>query len=181
MTFGSVEEILDMAGRMRDRLHRHVVGLSEAQESYRAASGEWTIAEIVEHLANVQEGMGKVTSKLLNEAESAGAHASSDGKIGPVSALFVTERVDEKFQAPEHVRPHGGVKVTDSLARLNAHYERLMGMRPRIEAADIGAVTFPHPAFGTLTGYQWLALMGIHQGRHIAQIERIKAADGYPR
>ena len=71
MTFGSVEEILDMTGRMRDRLHRHVVGLSEAQESYRAASGEWTIAEIVEHLANVQEGMGKVTSKLLNEAESA--------------------------------------------------------------------------------------------------------------
>jgi hypothetical protein len=33
----------------------------------RAVSG--TIAEIVEHLANVQEGMGKVTSKLLNEAK----------------------------------------------------------------------------------------------------------------
>ena len=181
MTFGSVDEILDMVGRMHDRLHQHVVGLSEAQENFRPASGEWTIAEIVEHLANVQEGMGKVTSKLLNEAETAGAQASSDGKIGPVSALFVTDRAGEKFQAPERVRPHGDVRVADSLTRLKGNYERLLGMRPRIEAADIGAVGFPHPAFGTLTGYQWLALMGIHEGRHIAQIERIKAADGYPR
>ena len=181
MTFSSVDEILDMVERMRDRLHNQVSSLTEAQESYRTTDGEWTIAEIVEHLANVQEGIGKVTSKLLNEAEAAGARPSTDGRIGLVSASFVTERAGEKFQAPEHLRPRGDVKVTDSLTRLKTQYERLAAMRQRIETTNIGVVSFPHPAFGALSGYQWLALMGIHQGRHIEQIERIKAADGYPR
>lgn len=180
MDFESVGQIFDMVEKTRQRLKHHVEGISEEQQSFRPGSDAWTIAEIVEHLANVQEGMGKIASKLAKEAEALAAPASAGGKIAPVSMAFIRERSAERFQAPENVRPHGTVAVADSLIRLQQNYDRLLAMRPRIEAWDLAACTFPHPAFGELSGYQWLGLLGFHETRHTNQIERIKASAGYP-
>ena len=33
---------------------------------------------------------------------------------------------------------------------------------------------YPHPTFGPLNLYQWLAFVGIHQSRHRRQIEAAK-------
>jgi hypothetical protein len=34
-------------------------------------------------------------------------------------------------------------------------------------------VSWPHPRFGPLTGYQWIAFSGAHEARHAAQIREI--------
>jgi hypothetical protein len=71
------------------------------------------------------------------------------------------------------VRPRGGVAVADSLARLRESRAAFEALRPRIERADLSAATYPHPSFGPLNLYQWLAFVGIHEERHLNQIERL--------
>ena len=180
LTYESVTQILDMVGRVHERLFSKVEGLSESQQTYRPEEGSWTIAEIMEHLANVHEGMGKVTSKLIKEAEASESSARSDGTIGPVSMEFLRELADQKFHAPENVRPAGGVRIEDSVEKLKSNYTRLLSLKPKIEALDLSGPTFPHAAFGPLNGYQWLALIGLHESKHLEQIKAIQASPGFP-
>jgi hypothetical protein len=37
-------------------------------------------------------------------------------------------------------------------------------------------VSAPHPAVGSLNGYQWFLFLAAHEGRHTAQIREIMAA-----
>jgi hypothetical protein len=50
---------------------------------------------------------------------------------------------------------------------------RLAELRPLFDSVDCSGHTFPHPAFGDLTAHDWLALLGGHETRHIAQIGRV--------
>jgi hypothetical protein len=46
-------------------------------------------------------------------------------------------------------------------------------LREAVTAADglaLGGVSWPHPRFGPLTAYHWIALCGAHEARHAAQI-----------
>lgn len=176
MVLQSIGEILQTIEAAHARLLDVVGDVSDAQAEVRPSEDSWTIAEIVEHLANVQEGMGKVTSIILKKVEGEGAKAEASDRIRPLDFDALSERLAQKFQAPENVRPKGGVSVEASLARIANDYERISGMRERLEAADLSAASFPHPAIGPIDGYHWLALIGLHEERHIAQIKRIKEA-----
>jgi hypothetical protein len=176
MTYDSIAGILQMIDQTRGRLHAVVADVSDEQADLRPSEDQWTIAEIVEHLANVQEGMGKVTSIILKKAEGDGARAAIP--IVPVDFGALEDRLAFKFQAPENVRPKGGVKITDSLARMQNDYERIVSLQPRLEAADLSFIKFPHPAIGPLDGYHWLTLIGLHEERHIRQIMQLKKVLG---
>lgn len=180
MSFRTIAEALEIIGARHADLRREVGELAAQQLNFRPRADSWTIGEIVEHLSIVQEGMGKIASKLVREAEAAGARWHPEVLIEGVDVDFVSDRRTGRLDAPENVRPRGGVAIAESLSKLERDFQRLEEMRPRIESVDLSNVTFPHPAFGALSGYQWLALLGIHEGRHIEQIREIKSSEGYP-
>jgi hypothetical protein len=84
------------------------------------------------------------------------------------------------FQAPERVRPKGGVCVEDSLTKLRVTLAGFAEIQSRLEAVDLSEQAFPHPALGPFNAYQWMVLLGEHEDRHRGQIERLKATDGFP-
>lgn len=176
MSFNSVGEILEMIGRAHDALREAVADLDDAKAGYRASPDNWTIAEILEHLATVQEGMSKISYLLLKQAD--GTAAKPD--VWPLDLSMIEKGLGTNFQAPENVRPKGGVGIGESLEKLGRDYERLCDMQARLEAVDLNAATFPHPAFGPLGGYHWLVLLGFHEQKHTRQIERIKREEGFP-
>jgi hypothetical protein len=45
-----------------------------------------------------------------------------------------------------------------------------------VEATDLNATGYPHPAFGPLNLYEWLAFIGIHEARHLRQVEALLGA-----
>ena len=51
------------------------------------------------------------------------------------------------------------------------------------DAQSLKAVTreHPFPIFGTLSGYQWLLYIPLHNVRHNQQIDEVKSSDGFPR
>lgn len=190
-TYHSVAEIFEAMDKTRERLRGTLAGLSAAEESFRESPDRWSIAEIVEHLAIIEGNVVRLAGKLVGKAEADGAKRASGGgdgeadggngggggRIPPVSLGEIIERATkEKFNAPEAVVPTGGASIADSLARLDQSRDAMRALRPRIEAAELSAYRFPHPVFGPLDLYHWLAVSGLHEERHRRQIEALKAS-----
>ncbi len=179
MIYHTIADILAANERAQERFDAAVANLSEAQENFRHAEDRWTIAEIAEHVGIVNDGFLRITHKLLKEAEAAGKPPKSDLNLGPTLADENGEQPGP-FQAPERVQPKGGARVAESLAKMRASLAGFAEIQSRLEAVDLSEQAFPHPAFGPLSAYQWLILLGEHEDRHRGQIERLKAAAGFP-
>lgn len=184
MTYSSVNEIFDAIDGTRRRLYERVENLRSEQESLRPSSDSWSIGEIVEHLAIMEARLSKVIGMMLSKAEAEAATAPGAGqpKMSPFSLeKMVRQSADEKYQAPEFVRPTGAVPVSELLAKLRESRAGLRLLQPRIEATDLTRAVYPHPVFGPLNVYQWLALIGLHEARHLRQIETLMASPEYER
>ena len=174
MTYTSVAQIIEEIDKTRERLYRRVEGLTDEQASARPNPNAWTPAEMVEHLSLLEHRLLRMMTVMLTKAESPGARGldAPPVEMKPFTLdEFIERSRDEKYTAPETVRPSGAVSLSDSLARLRRSREELRALRPRIEATDLSTVTYPHPAFGQLNFYQWLALIGMHEERHLRQSE----------
>jgi uncharacterized damage-inducible protein DinB len=179
MIYHTIADILAANERAQARFMTAVSNLSEAQANFRPDEDRWTIAEIVEHVSIVNDGFLRLTHKLLKEAESAPRSPRDDLNLGHTS-LDENGQQREPFQAPERVRPKGGVSVEDSLAKMRMALAGFADIQPRIEAVDLSEQMFPHPALGPFNAYQWMILLGEHEDRHRGQIERLKATAGFP-
>ncbi|HYH85991.1 MAG TPA: DinB family protein, partial [Pyrinomonadaceae bacterium] len=71
------------------------------------------------------------------------------------------------------IRPTGAT-LAASLSALRDSRSALRALRPRVERVDGTGISFPHPAWGAINLYQWLAFVGAHEQRHLAQIEALK-------
>ena len=181
MIYNSVADIFAKNDEIRGRLVARATALSEAQQNYRRDDGAWTPAEIIEHLALIERRMVQLLSVMLKKTEGAMAEAAGAGGASPSAhamqpfslAEFAERARTEKFVAPEEVRPRGRISLADSLAGLRETRAAIQQLRPRLEAVDGTLAQYPHPAFGPLNLYQWLAFIGVHEARHLRQIERL--------
>jgi hypothetical protein len=177
MNYKTIADVYAANDKIRERLLEVVSNLSGEEENLPSENGKWTLGAIVEHLAKVEGGMMQICHMLLGKAEANGRTGDGSVSLSPSfiegAAKAQTEQL--KFEAPEMVRPEGGKPIADSLQMLAETRRKVNAMRPRFEAVDGTAHTFPHPAFGDLTAHDWLVLIGGHEARHTAQIERILA------
>ncbi len=179
MTFHTIADILSENERSHERLIAGISGINDAQANFRPSADEWTIAEIVEHLNIVNGGFLRITSKLLKQAEANPKPAPADLNLGGV-IVDADGNPAPKFQAPEMVRPKGGVAIANAIAGLETTLAGFAELQSRLEAVDLSGQSFPHPVAGSLSAYQWMILLAEHSDRHLGQIGRIKAADGFP-
>ena len=177
MIYNSVAEIFEAIDKTRNELKQRVSSLTEEQKNSRSGENGWSVSEIVEHLATVESGVVRIAAKLLAKAEADGV--KSDGTLNPpVSFVEQTKSIENrKLQAPERIHPQGAQSLSESLAKLDENRRALSEMRSRIEAVDSTATAFPHPFFGNLNLYEWLAMVGMHEARHLQQIEVILQAN----
>ncbi|HEX8250247.1 MAG TPA: DinB family protein [Pyrinomonadaceae bacterium] len=175
MIYNSIAEIFKDIDEIRARLIAAVSNLPEAEQDFRPSETAWTAKELTEHLAKTEASIIPLVFRLLKNAEAEGS--KSDGTINPpVSLAEQSEKAQTaKFQAPEMIRPEGTMSISESLAKLAESRETIGSLRSRLEAVDLSNTSFPHPAFGKLNLYQWLAFIGLHEGRHVGQIEKILA------
>ena len=180
MIYQNLDDIYAMIEQQHARFVAAINGLNDAQAQFRPAIDEWSIAEIAEHISIANHSFLRITYKLLKQAEAASAPPLAGLSLHHVLLNEEGQQKPERFPAPEIVKPQGGQNIADSLVKLEQNLADFQTARPRLAAADCSQAKFPHPAVGELNVYQWLIVLGEHLDRHRGQIERLKAAPGYP-
>jgi uncharacterized damage-inducible protein DinB len=176
MNYQTVAEIYSANKTIREKLHETISTLTHDQLIFRADKNTWTITEIVEHIAIVENGMASIASGLLQKATA--ENIENDGSAN-ISAGFlerasqIADRRERKVVAPERVVPTGRLSIADSFVKMDENAKLLTHLRKGVETVNTQKAKFPHPFFGDLTATEWLALIGGHELRHIDQIKEI--------
>jgi uncharacterized damage-inducible protein DinB len=182
MNYQNIAQIYAANDKIREKLRAAVENLSESETELRADAGEggsegWTIREIVEHLSIVENGMTRISARLLKQAEEAEKGETDNSGRARITESFLSrarEMQNRRFKAPDRVIPTGTQSIEESLAIMEENRRRLDELRPRFERiAASPELTFPHPFLGELNAHEWLALIGGHEARHLAQIRAI--------
>jgi DinB superfamily len=136
----------------------------------RLASPErWSAANIVEHLAIVEARVAKVLSERFLEARP-GLPASA--RTQPVLPTIDYKRMydrSNRVKAPEIAVPTG-LNAASAWTALDNSSTMLRDLLAAGDGLELGSVTHPHPRFGVLSVYDWVAFLGAHEVRHAEQI-----------
>ena len=172
MNYRTLDEAYAANDAVRTELKEVVAALSEDRLTAVAEGETWSVRQIIEHVAMVNDGAARICKRLLSKAEDAGRPANGFH----VSDEFVEKGAGVagvKLEAPEIVQPVAGASVADSFAKLDASREAMLRLREKFEQFDGTEPKFPHPYFGDLSAQEWFVLSGAHEGRHLRQIRRI--------
>lgn len=171
MAFNSIDDIYAYNDAVRQKLSATVSDISPEVAQMRPTPDRWSVAEILEHVAIVENSIGRICQKLIGKAKS--ENALSDGTFY-ISPEFISgcERLDTmKVEAPERVLPVGGVSIAESLALLESSRAVLLDLRDDLNKFDIRQFKFPHPYLGEISAIEWLILAGGHESSHLKQIK----------
>ena len=138
----------------------------------KSSDSGWSAANVIEHLATTERNVSGLISNFL-----AGADIRTDEEFDETN---FRREIDMPFFL-NRTTPIRGSQPTGALSGSEA-WEALMASRvtmmSTLEAASLRRLeTFSrlHPATGNpLNGYQWLAFIALHEGRHAAQIAEIQ-------
>ena len=145
-----------------------------ALRSRRPAAERWSVAEVLEHLALVEQLFTTRLATPIDAARRAGL-AAETGDCAPVPppvAAAMANRASPR-SAPQAVIPTGRIDAPDALAALREAHGAFRALLSNADGLALSTVTYDHPFFGTLNVYQWAELMAGHERRHADQIREI--------
>lgn len=171
MQYQDIDEIYSANERFRGELTDTIKDLSTNDLNARPDGEKWSLEQIVEHIAIVDDRMSKVCRKLLAQAEQEGLKSSGQILISDVFRSYTDSVDDIKLEAPEHVQPTGELSVQESQLKMTGSKTVFETLRPLFSEFDGTTPKFPHPYFGPLSAQEWLVLAGEHIRRHTSQIK----------
>lgn len=172
-----ISELRDAMERDRAETMRLLTLFSD-EEFARRAPGEWSAGEILQHLLLAETGTSKVIRKVLKDrAGSLPPYPADD------SGLRVRPpRIDPRtMEAPEIAVPREIPPRAELLARAAECREQTLKSLEMLSPFDPTAGSFPHPVFGEMTLYEWVAVIVVgHEKQHHDQLRKIARAFGKP-
>ena len=155
--------------RARSGLLAVVEGMSAEASGQRANPDGWSVAETVEHLMIVEQGIGRLLGKLAKQADALGPETATTSVSASIDRLKLTDAT-RRIRSPAAVAPTGNVSLAEALTGLHEGRKRLLDLLQRVNGRAVGVLAAPHPLFGELTFYQWLLFLARHEERHTRQI-----------
>jgi hypothetical protein len=170
-----IEELIDYVGRERRYLDAAVSAVAPERHAVRPSPHAWCIAEVVNHLALTDQRILALLERIIGEAHAAGA--APDAATDPVLPAIDVSQVLDRSRKIRNPRgdPSPDASVATGMANLDAVHGRLRELLRRSDLPDLGSISAPHPAFGPLSGYHWVAFIAAHTHRHADQIHEIAA------
>jgi hypothetical protein len=173
-----VESLWSDLQAVRADVLREVEGLSQAQADWRPGEGEWSVGEIVHHLTVAEIATGKLTTKLLREAESRGERGGFPADLTAFAAL--PPWPPGPAEAPPVVWPEHGKAIGELVDTMKATRDRSRQSIEKMALTDPRKLLFPHFRLGSLDLAQWWCLQAAHDAIHLAQIRDVKARAEFP-
>ncbi|MCH1624352.1 DinB family protein [Fredinandcohnia quinoae] len=157
---------MDKNNKIREELLDSVKELSDEQLNKKVEDGSWTIMQVLEHLFLMERTVAYTISEQLKNNEC---------KPTSEKPIHLTVYRSTKVTAPSFVTPSGEYTALEEMKTKLAESRKLM--QQVVDIADevlLSQKSYPHPVFGSLSLKQWIPFVGLHEKRHIEQIEEIK-------
>ncbi len=170
-----VHELLEYLERERSYLNDALATVQSERHNHRPTDEAWCVAQVVHHLAQSEAGMVGLLERVTAEARATGV-PPDDASTPILPSLEVKNVLDRsrKIRNPR-ANPSPDITTDQALAELDRARIALKALLTRGDLPDLGKVSAPHPAFGPISGYHWLAFAGAHMHRHADQIREIAA------
>ena len=171
------QKALAYLGETQNAVAEAVRGLSDAQLTFKPAPDRWSVAEVMEHVALVEDLFtNNIREQLLKAPVTTAANNAKQ-----LDATVVAKSTDRttKYRAPDPVAPTGRWNAQASLDHFAASRQQTVSYLK--STPDLRAHIVTHPAFGPLDGYEWVLAIAAHTERHTKQILEVKADPGFPR
>jgi hypothetical protein len=173
-----VEALWDELQGVRASLLAEVDGLSQRQADWKPSEREWSIGEILHHLTLAEVATGKLTTKLVREADAGGVPAVFPHDLTAFAAL--PERAAGPAEAPAPVWPTHGRPIGELRSGLVTTRARSRESIEKLARVDPRRLVFMHFRLGDLDLAQWWRLQAEHDAVHLEQIRHVKRAPGFP-
>ena len=123
MSFPSVVEALwSELQAVRGDVLTEAEGLTQAEADWRSSDQDWSVGEILHHLTLADVNTGKLTSKLIKEADAAGRLAPYPPDLTAFAPL--PSPPPGPAEAPPVVRPEKGRPIGQLLDDMRAARDR---------------------------------------------------------
>jgi len=152
-----IDSLIALMERTGEDWKRCLEGVSDAQADFSPSAGEWTTREVVTHFLQSTGSVNDQVRKIT-----AGEQVGSLAAPGP----------DE--------RPASTLSLGEMRARTVGIFGEIGELTRSLDGNPNLDKQFPHPAFGQLNVLQWIAFQRLHGMDHMQQIDKNKAAAGYP-
>ncbi|NBI27479.1 DinB family protein [Chengkuizengella marina] len=160
---------MEFVTEVRKKLIQTVESLNDEQINQKLTNDDWSIVQILHHLY------------LTEYAIQAGFnHVIQKNKQNPTtikSFEIVTDRTIKRA-APDHIQPTDQYMSKQEILRLlSESRNQLIGILNQIEDYSLlSNLSMSHPFLGRLNLDQYLEFIGVHEQRHIKQIEELKSS-----
>jgi hypothetical protein len=173
MTNPRISELIEYLDRERADLEKAIATIPAARHNVKPSPESYSAAEVVNHLAITDRRVTALLTKVTGEAGANGAPPDTDPS--PILPTIDVRRVLDRTAKIRNPRadPPADCNVKDGLTALDAARQDLKALMQKKGLPSLGGVTAPHPAFGPMTGYEWIAFMAAHTRRHADQIREI--------
>lgn len=177
----ALQSLWDHMVDARQAIVKEIDGLSQPQFDWRPGVDDWSIGEIVHHLSLVDIASGKLTSKLLRQAEASGQSMPYPAAAETPDFIRLPSRDGHApSQAPAFLGPEHGRPVADLLEELATMRRRARQSIERLASIDPRPLRWTHFAFGEVNVAQAWAINLANDRDHLGQIRAVKSSPGFP-
>ena len=151
---------------IREDILQSVGGYSDERLNEKLDDGGWTIMQILEHLYLMESSIVHTISDQL---------VNGENKTVEEKPIHLTTNRSRKFDALSFVKPSNNFITLEEIQnKLSESRETLMEVLESTDETLLEQRAYQHPSFGELSLKQWIPFIGLHEKRHLAQIEELK-------
>lgn len=168
------EEVLDYLDARRKELRAAIDSVPTTARNKPPAADQWSVAQVLDHLAMIDRRVAIGISKWIMEARDAGLgpETGTTSVLDTIPADRITDRT-RKVEAPEEVRPRTDVDAETAWTALEQARAKLRAAFLSGDGLALQQVVQSHPVLGPINIYQWTLFVASHEARHTLQIREI--------
>jgi uncharacterized damage-inducible protein DinB len=157
-----------------------VDGLSGEQWNFKPAPDRWSVGEVAEHIMLAEGALFARVEQALAAKPNPDWEKKTAGKSAFLEQGLLNRT--HKAQAPETIVPKGNFTRAQIMSRYAAERAKTLEFIRKTELPlNEHTAEHPFPIFNTLSAYQWVIYIPLHNLRHNQQIAEVKATAGYPK
>src|SRR6185369_11646130 len=145
-----IKEVVEALDSRRAELARAVNEVPTSAQGRRPSEDRWSVAEVLEHLALVEENIPQRVKALVTEQRT-NPERESTSIAETIDSAFMLDR-SKKRVAREAMQPRSGVDAAAAWTRLERARQVTHETLRELDGVALSDVSAPHPALGPLNG-----------------------------